>query len=85
MSRNGSHLSDGALDALERITAELRVLERRCRKLKFDEIGYMLGLAEESAKQTLLTHASVRADETNFIDEENEDDRSCVIPFRVGA
>lgn len=85
MSRNGENLSDNALDALERITAELRVLERRCRNLKFDEIGYMLGLAEESAKQTLLTYGNARAEESNSKGKENDDERCCVIPFRVGA
>lgn len=84
MQRNGDQLGDGELDELERITAELRVLERRCRKLNFDEVGYMLGLAEESAKQTLLLFAQDRAEETHS-EEEKHDDRSRVIPFRVGA
>lgn len=84
MNRNDDTLSDAALDELERITAELRVLERRCRKRGLDEVGHMVGVAEESAKQMLRRHAQA-CETTPEGEEDIDDDRNCVIPFRIGA
>lgn len=85
METNGAALSEAELDELERITAEIRCLERRCRNRAFGEVGYMLGLAEESAKQTLRKHAHTARQTTPTDVEEDDYDSQCVIPFRAGA
>lgn len=84
LNRNGENLGDEKLDELERIVAEVRCLARRCRKLEFSEISYFLGIAEDSAKQTLSASA---ATEVRTQNPTMEDDNVCdrIIPFRTGS
>ena len=74
MSNNQS-LYEQPLDELEQITHELRCLAKRSQKLKFGEISYLIGVAEESAKMSLI----------HFAQEELERSESSVFGSDLGA